>query len=143
MANFFNSIIAKLAISSNKRKKETQIRRDNLAQKISSSENMNCCQQIGTGACGNIKFNFDTLKSPESYSLRKFLQSMLPQSVQITAQSCLQTLPSSSQRWLLPAVPKLSQSNRSDVIKPARLTFSNSLSQNRWQTVPRRDESKS
>lgn len=141
MANFFNSIV-KLAISSNKRKKETQKRhiRDNLVKR-NSSENMNC-QQIGTGACGNIKFNFDTLKSPESYSLRKFLQSMLPQSVQITAQSCLQTLPS-TQRWLLPAVPKVSQSNRSDVIKPAKLTFSNSLSQNRWQTVPRRDESKS
>lgn len=103
----------------------------------------------------NIKFNFDTLKSPNSYSLRKFLQSM------VSPYFFPQTSPAQNWQGKIEATESFTAVNptnaivkrsASGIIRPARLTLENKCltdtnllnnnNNNRWlRKVPRSEDS--
>jgi hypothetical protein len=101
----------------------------------------------------NIKFNFDTLKSPNSYSLRKFLQSM------VSPYFFSQTSPTQNWQGKIEATESFTAVNptnaivkrsASGIIRPARLTLENKCltdtnllnNNNRWlRKVPRSEDS--
>ena len=103
----------------------------------------------------NIKFNFDTLKSPNSYSLRKFLQSM------VSPYFFPQTSPAQHWQGKIEATESFTAVNptnaivkrsASGIIRPARLTLENKClidsnllnnnNNNRWlRKVPRSEDS--